>query len=101
MTYYIRNETPEQQRARFAKERADFIAKLVDLQLAIIAMRNHVKFTRGDLDLEVPEYRALLEAVYAVTEIDAVWEAAQELPEYPCGEPDKPFAAHEYVRVTR
>ena len=101
MTYYIRNETPDQQRARFAKERADFIAKLDALDAATAAMRNHVAFFRGHLDLEVPEYRALLEAVYVATEIDAVWDAAQELPEYPCGEPDKPFAAHEYVRCGR
>ena len=62
MTYYIPNETPEQQRTRYAKERETFISKLVDLQLAIIAMRNHAKFTRGKLDLDVP---AVLKVVHS------------------------------------
>ncbi len=79
MTYYIPNETPEQQRTRYAKERETFISKLVDLQLAIIAMRNHAKFTRGKLDLDVPEYRDLLEAFYQLSEIDAVQEVADTI----------------------
>ena len=44
MTYYIPNETPEQQRTRYAKERETFISKLVDLQLAIMAKQGRAVF---------------------------------------------------------
>ena len=80
--HYISNETPEAQRARFEAERRAFIGKLDALEASINVMRSHVSFTRDRLDLEVPEYRALLEAFYAVSEIDDVWARAQELPEY-------------------
>jgi len=47
------------------------------LRTALDTYQSHVRFYGPDA--ECADYRALLEAIYSLTEIEAVWEAAQDI----------------------
>lgn len=68
------------------------LAKLDAIQLALADLR--FEFRRGNIDFEGADYRAFLDAVYELTEIDAVYEAAHEIfvaePEH-SGDPRNPY----------
>lgn len=80
------------------------LAQLDALQIAI----NNLRFeaNRGNVDYETADMREFLLAAYAMTEIDAIWDAAQEIPspdefETTADRMARPFAPHEYVRCAR
>ena len=53
------------------------LAQLDALQIAI----NNLRFeaNRGNVDYDTPDMREFLLAAYALTEIDALWDAAQDI----------------------
>lgn len=53
------------------------LAELDALQIALNDLR--FEYARGNVYCDTPEYKAFLEAVYAVTEIDAVQEVADTI----------------------
>jgi hypothetical protein len=69
--------TPEQRAEREAADRARLLDNLANLQASIGDLTRLAKSTSYIFD--APEYTGFLHAIYAITEIDAVYEAASEI----------------------